>query len=50
MTNVGWENGKRVYGNIIRVDIINGKLWIQFDLCCNIWYNFCEYQNIYRKE
>ena len=31
MTNIGWEDGKRVYGNIIHVDIINGKLWIQYD-------------------
>jgi len=31
MTNVGWEDGKRVYGNIIHVDIIDGKVWIQYD-------------------
>lgn len=28
---VGWENGRRVHGCLIHVDIINGKLWIQRD-------------------
>lgn len=28
---VGWENGRRVHGCLIHIDIINGKLWIQRD-------------------
>jgi hypothetical protein len=28
---VGWENGKRVHGCLIHIDIINGKFWIQRD-------------------
>ncbi len=29
--NVGWNNGRRVHGCIIHVDIIEGKIWIQRD-------------------
>ena len=30
--HVGWDNrGRRVYGPVIHLDVINGKLWIQHD-------------------
>ncbi len=29
--DVGFEGLSRVYGSIIHVDIINGKIWIQYD-------------------
>ena len=28
---IGWENHKRVHDCIIHVEIIGGKIWIQFD-------------------
>lgn len=28
---VGWKEAKRVYGVVLHVDIIDGKLWIQQD-------------------
>lgn len=28
---VGWRNQKRVYGNVLHLDIIDGKIWIQQD-------------------
>jgi len=28
---VGWDNGKRVHGSLLHVDIIDGKIWIQRD-------------------
>ena len=28
---VGWRNSKRVYGTVLHLDIINGKIWIQQD-------------------
>ncbi|MGK7876991.1 MAG: XisI protein [Xenococcaceae cyanobacterium] len=31
LINVGWNNGRRVHGCIIHVDIIEGKIWIQRD-------------------
>ena len=27
--HVGWINGQRVYGSVIRLDLINGKTWPQ---------------------
>jgi XisI protein len=27
----GWDNKKRVQGLVIHVDIIDGKIWIQYD-------------------
>lgn len=27
----GWQNGRRIYGTLIHLDIINGKIWIQQD-------------------
>jgi hypothetical protein len=31
MVYVGWENGIRVHGSVIHVDIIGDKIWIQHD-------------------
>ena len=32
LVNVGWEDdGRRVHGSLVHVDIINGKIWIQRD-------------------
>jgi hypothetical protein len=29
--NVGWDNGKRIHGALVHIDIVDGKLWIQRD-------------------
>jgi hypothetical protein len=29
--SVGWENRKRVFGCTIHIDIIDSKIWIQYD-------------------
>ena len=31
LVNVGWDNGCRVHGCIVHIDIIDGKIWIQRD-------------------
>jgi XisI protein len=31
LVNVGWDDGKRVHGSLVHIDIIDGKLWIQRD-------------------
>ena len=31
LVNVGWDNGQRVHGTLVHIDIIDGKLWIQRD-------------------
>ena len=32
LVNVGWEdNGERVHGTLVHIDIVNDKLWIQRD-------------------
>jgi XisI protein len=31
LMNVGWDDGMRVHGCLVHIDIINGKLWIQRD-------------------
>jgi hypothetical protein len=31
LVEVGWQNGRRIYGTLLHIDIINGKLWIQHD-------------------
>ncbi len=31
LVEAGWENGYRVYGTLLHVDIKDGKLWIQHD-------------------
>ena len=28
---VGWQNGRRVHGALIHVELIDGKVWIQYD-------------------
>lgn len=29
--HVGWDGQRRVHGSVIHLDIINGKIWIQYD-------------------
>lgn len=29
--HVGWDGVRRVHGSVIHVDIIDGKIWIQYD-------------------
>lgn len=29
--HVGWDGPRRVHGSVIHLDIINGKIWIQYD-------------------
>ena len=31
LVETGWQNGYRIYGTLLHVDIINNKLWIQHD-------------------
>jgi len=31
LVEVGWENGYRIYGTLLHIDIIDNKLWIQHD-------------------
>jgi len=31
MLRIGWHDRKRVYGTLFHIDIINGKIWIQYD-------------------
>ncbi len=31
LVETGWENDYRIYGTLIHIDIIDGKLWIQHD-------------------
>lgn len=31
LTEVGWQKNRRIYGNLIHLDIINHKIWIQHD-------------------
>lgn len=31
LVNVGWDQGRRVHGTLVHIDIINGKIWIQRD-------------------
>ncbi len=31
LVNVGWDNGRRVHGTLVHIDIIDGKLWVQRD-------------------
>ncbi len=31
LVEAGWENGYRVYGTLLHIDIKDGKLWIQHD-------------------
>jgi hypothetical protein len=29
VVQVGWDNERRVHGSVIRLDVIDGKVWIQ---------------------
>jgi XisI protein len=29
--DVGWDGDERVHGSIIHIDVIDGKVWIQYD-------------------
>jgi XisI protein len=29
--HVGWDGQRRVHGSVIHLDLINGKVWIQYD-------------------
>ncbi|NER51225.1 MAG: XisI protein [Symploca sp. SIO1A3] len=31
LVEIGWQNGYRIYGTLLHIDIINNKLWIQHD-------------------
>lgn len=31
LVETGWQNGYRIYGTLLHIDIINNKLWIQQD-------------------
>lgn len=31
LVNVGWENGDRIHGAVVHIDIVDGKIWIQRD-------------------
>ncbi|MBD2189172.1 XisI protein [Pseudanabaena mucicola] len=31
LVETGWQNGYRIYGTLLHIDLINGKLWIQHD-------------------
>lgn len=31
LVNVGWDEGRRVHGALVHIDMIEGKLWIQRD-------------------
>jgi hypothetical protein len=31
LIEAGWQNGRRIYGPFIHIDIIDGKAWIQHD-------------------
>jgi hypothetical protein len=29
--HIGWDGVRRVHGTVIHIDIINGKVWVQYD-------------------
>lgn len=31
LVEIGWQNGRRIYGILLHIDIIDHKLWIQQD-------------------
>jgi len=31
LVEMGWQNDRRIYGNLIHIEIINNKIWIQQD-------------------
>jgi hypothetical protein len=31
LIETGWQNNRRIYGNLIHIEIVNNKIWIQQD-------------------
>ena len=31
LVETGWKNGYRIYGTLLHLDLIDGKVWIQHD-------------------
>jgi hypothetical protein len=31
VVHVGWDKWRRVHGSVVHVDIIGGKVWVQYD-------------------
>jgi XisI protein len=31
LVNVGWQGDRRVYGCVLHLDIVDGKVWIQYN-------------------
>lgn len=31
LVEIGWQNDDRIYGTLLHIDIVDGKLWIQQD-------------------
>ncbi len=31
VVHVGWDGVRRVHGSVVHIDIIDGKIWIQYD-------------------
>lgn len=31
VTHIGWDGQRRVHGSVLHVDIIDGKIWVQYD-------------------
>jgi hypothetical protein len=31
LVETGWQNGYRIYGTLLHIDLVNEKLWIQHD-------------------
>lgn len=29
--HVGWDGARRVHGSVVHIDIIDGKVWVQYD-------------------
>jgi hypothetical protein len=29
--HVGWDKARRVHGSVVHIDIIDGKIWVQYD-------------------
>jgi hypothetical protein len=29
--HIGWDGQRRVHGSVVHIDIINGKVWVQYD-------------------
>jgi hypothetical protein len=31
LMHVGWDGPRRIHGSVIHIDIIEGKIWVQYD-------------------